>query len=239
MIRSSLITYEGLPISSGGAHTLRKQSLKSQWVACENFLHSATDYRTPDEIHIVLHEGNRVSSNFSNSMKKELSRWLGRPVRRHTMSGVVNEDTNWWYPKSVPVSSLIDWFMAHQPFPDHWLNMPLVLGIKAHVRLKQPHGDLVLPYQDADFYLRQMVGRELYLGESQVYIRLTTKSTFFTFLSFPFLDTSEEFQEYLDFIEQELPFKLSSNHLIRWQLNAKGSHFYGRKLYFKTKHSTR
>ena len=153
MIQNSLITYEGLPISSGGAHILRKGILQSLWAACEQFLHACTDYTTPSELHIVLHEGADVPRDFSQSVKMELRAWLGKPSRAHTISGVVEEFTNWWYPQSTSIPTLIDWFAARQPFPEHWLNMPLVLGVKARIRLRHTDGITILPYQDTKYYL--------------------------------------------------------------------------------------
>ncbi len=230
MVRGALITYEGLPLSGGGAHALRRADLRSLWAACDGFLRTCTDFNAPDETHIVLHEGSRVPRDFSKTVKKELSSLLGGPSRSHTISGVVDEYTNWWYPRSPSIPELIEWVAARQPFPEHWLNCPLMLGIKARVRLRQPGTSELLPFQGPEHYLSQQVGQEYRLGESLVYIRLSTRSTFFAFFSLPFVEPDESFRGYATFLQSALPFRLSQKHWVRWQLNAKGTSFYARKL---------
>jgi hypothetical protein len=54
VLRSSIITYDGLPISSGGAHGLRTRSPKVALKHVRDFLRICTDNSIPSDVFIEV-----------------------------------------------------------------------------------------------------------------------------------------------------------------------------------------
>ena len=120
-MRAGLITYEGLPISSGGAHVLRARPIREQWAAVELFLHACTDFTLPSRLELVLHGGERVPRAFVEAVRPPLARWFGAPKRAHTISGAVNEHALWWYPNPADLAA-VRWASGRslaEPLPPH------------------------------------------------------------------------------------------------------------------------
>jgi hypothetical protein len=87
------------------------------------------------------------------------------------------------------------------------------------------------PPQGSELYGEQRASDNLPLGLSLIYLRLANPSTCFLFLSLPFNEGAPELPAYVRRLQASLPFKLSSKHWSRWQLNAQGTKYYRRKTF--------
>jgi hypothetical protein len=68
------------------------------------------------------------------------------------------------------------------------------------------------------------------LGRSAIYLRLTTRSTCALLLALPFGEVTPALIAYVLRIDQSLPFRLSKRHWSRWQLNARSTRYYNRRI---------
>jgi hypothetical protein len=194
------------------------------------FLRDFTTYRTADNVRLILYEGQRVEPQFFTTALERATRKYGEPVRRLLVSGSgLEEFENKWILGTEDLPTAVDFLVSLKPFPEHWLGGPMVLGMEAKFCLRDPDTTEPFPFQGSDVYGEQRAGFRLPLGLSQIYLRLANPSTCFLFLSLPFNEGAPELRAYVHKLQASLPFKLSSKHWSRWQLNAQGTKYYRRK----------
>jgi hypothetical protein len=102
--------------------------------------------------------------------------------------------------------------------------------VEATFKLRDPRSDELLSFQGREYYGDQEYGFRMPLGLSRLYSRLSEPSTWSLFLSLPFTEVSEDLLHYVATLQKYLPFKFSPKHWTRWQLNAKGTRYYSRKV---------
>jgi hypothetical protein len=225
----ALFTYDGLPISSGGAHRIRIRDHRIIWKAVSLFLQTFTTPQTAEDVHLILYEDRRVEPSFFARALERAVQVYGSPQRRLAVSGSVEVYQNAWMLGYEGISAAIDLMASLEPFPDHWLGGPMFLGVKSTFCLRYAGTSQPLPLQGSDVYGVQEAAFRLPLGISILYLRLAHPSTCGLFLSLPFTDITSAVQIYVRNLESSLPFKLSSKHWSRWQLNAQGTRYYKRK----------
>jgi hypothetical protein len=224
-----LITYDGLPLSAGGAHRLRRKDRAAIWKSMLHFLNVFTTYREPDEVRWLLHEGLRVDRAFFAKAHRVATTAFGRPQRRLAITGQVEEYEHRWVLAPDEIDEALGFMQALEPFPEHWLGAPLVLSVNATFRLRDPDSGDPFPSQDPQLYGNQE-GSRLPLGLSAIYLRLTTQTTCGLFLSLPFPEITPALATFVERVDQALPFRLSKKHWSRWQLNAQGTRYYNRRI---------
>jgi hypothetical protein len=228
-LRPSIITYDGLPLSSGGGHTLRTRDPLAARDQVRNFLSCCTDCGGPQKASIEVITGGSVPAEFSLPLVKKLSAELGVPARRGSYgSGAIAH--------SWPIApAQVDGFVAHiaQAIPLPVLPFrlqPLTVTAAYKFHLLDPRSRATLPWQNPGFYGNFSTAPGQFLGESQIYARISERSTVSLFLSFPFDDVSEELITTAGFVRAHLPFPLSANHWKRWRLAIKGKGYVGRRI---------
>jgi hypothetical protein len=226
----ALITYDGLPISAGGAHRIRGKDRAATWTAMLRFLHQFTTYREPDDVRLLLAEGPRVDRRFFANAQRAATYAFGRSERRLAILGEVEEHENWWALGSADVDDALALMQSLEPFPDHWLDAPLALAVNATFRLRDAESAEPFPAQDPELYGNREAAWMLPLGRSAIYLRLTTRSTCALLLALPFAEVAPALVAYVRRIDQSLPFRLSRRHWSRWQLNARGTRYYKRRI---------
>lgn len=238
----SLITYDGLPVSSGGAHRIRARDRHSVWNAFSQFLRIFTTCRVFDHVHLILYEDQRVEPRFFKTALERGTQWYGEPVRRlsahivgveDSLGGVDTEEVfeNAWTLATEDVPGALDFLGSLGPFPElSHVDSIMALGMEAKFCLCDPDTGEVLPLQGTDLYGGQEADIGLPLGLSRIYLRFATPITCSLFLSLPFSEASRELQTYIERMQATLPFKLSDKHWARWQLTAKGTRYHKRKI---------
>ena len=164
MKREALVVYDGLPVVSGGAHRLGRQTLTATRSCLESFLIDCTDRRQPDRVQLILYEGMSVPSGFSTTIKERVTSVYGTPKRRHAVTGKNgNLWTNTWTVAPALLSAAADWLAMQLPFPTiHCVaGEPLVLGVEATFKLRDPRSGDVLPFQGTEYYSGQKYGGDV------------------------------------------------------------------------------
>lgn len=225
-----LISYDGLPVSAGGGHRLRRKDRLAIWESMRLFFDGFTTAGLPDEASLHLAEGPRVDALFSRRALKQLTQTFGPPAQRSALPGSRAGIEHRWALPPADADAALAAMRDLEPFPEHWLRAPLVLAVRTSFALRDPETGDVLPAQDPSLYGNQEAAWRLPLGLSRAYLRLTTASTCMLFLSLPFPDVDDGVRAYAKRIDAALPFRLSRKHWSRWQLNARGTAYYRRRV---------
>src|SRR5215470_15830475 len=93
---SALIVYDGLPISSGGGHTLRTRDRRATWSQMSAFLAAFTTCEEPDDVRLLLAEGSHVGRSFFEEALGGAERKFGAATRRRSVSGALEEYEHAW-----------------------------------------------------------------------------------------------------------------------------------------------
>ncbi|MBW3589956.1 MAG: hypothetical protein KY429_11105, partial [Actinobacteria bacterium] len=89
-LRSAVITYDGLPISSGGAHSLGKRPPGEVWPDLLTFLSTCTDFKLPDQVNFLYYESRQSPRDYARRVRDALNPVYGRRARR-----VMGSDAGW------------------------------------------------------------------------------------------------------------------------------------------------
>jgi hypothetical protein len=228
----ALITYDGLPVSAGGAHRIRGRDRQRIWQELQTFMRLFTTYDQPDAVELVLYEDESVDTEFIARARGAAAGKFGRASRRRLVSGAVEVYTDEWRLGPARVDDGLGLIRDLEPFDNHWLGGPLMLRILAHFRLKDPDTGLILAHQGSAAYRDQKADNGLPLGESSLGVYLARPSTCGLFLSLPFAAVTPELIAYVSRLAGYLPFRLSPKHWTRWQLNRAGTRYYRRRVAF-------
>ncbi len=222
----AVITYDGLPISSGGAHTLRMRGPKAVHAAITQFATTCSDYTRPTQLYVELLKGKEIPRSFSAMVERKFLLDFGAPRRTRALGQAIG--TQWDIPKerAEDVLTLLE---GPQPLPTDRL-YPLALNLVANFRLIDPQGGSVLPRQERTDYLHFEAAPGLYLGTSTLYARLSAVSTVSVFFSLPYEELGPALREHVRFLQTHLPFKLSAHHWKRWHINKAGTRYVGRRI---------
>ncbi len=230
--QAALITYDGLPVSAGGAHRIRGRDRQRIWQELQTFMRLFTTYDEPDAVDLVLYEDESVDTEFVTRARGAATSKFGRASRRRLVSGAVEVYEDGWRLGPGRVDDGLRLIRDLEPFGNHWLGGPVTLRILTHFRLKDPDTGLILAYQGSVNYRDQKADNGLPLGESSLGVHLARPSACGLFLSLPFADVTPELIAYVSRLAAYLPFRLSPKHWTRWQLNRAGTRYYRRRLAF-------
>jgi hypothetical protein len=227
--RSSIITYDGLPISSGGAHSLRTRNPLAALAQVRNFIASCTDCLHPPKVSVEVITGGSVPAESSVPLVEKLTAELGTPGRLRSC-GAGNIAHCW--PIAAPqIDAYVTLIAQLSPLPVlPYRLQPITVAAVFNFHLLDSRSRAVLPWQGAACYGNFSPVPGQLLGESQLYARISGRSTVSLFLSFPFADVSEGFLATAGFVRAHLPFPLSPNHWKRWRLTKNGKGYTGRRL---------
>lgn len=215
--KRGIITYEGLPRSVGGAHSLGKMDVDEAWAGVKAFLTTCTDYRKPWKVDFQLATLKNASSTFVRKTRIKL-------FFRHGFSRLYaaigqTEQIHKWNLVIKRVPEAIKELKSYRPFPEHQRDSPLVLGIHVRFRFTSKDSRNLMPFQEPRYYLDfPYDGYGLKLGQSEIYLRLSTHSSLFAFFCLPFEEPSDDFEKYRAFIQENFPVRLSDKHWKYWGL---------------------
>jgi len=235
MTLRGLITYDGLPIASRGAHTLRSRGFTAAWILIEQFLRRCTDFERPREVILELLEGAAARGAVVMPLKRRFSEQFPM-VRSRRVGAAVGYQ---WSAATTDLTVLLqDLDAVRLVLPDVAI-APLTLNVAAEYHFIDPHTREVLPFQGAAHYLGQDVGSGRFLGASYAFARLGTRSTVSVFFSLPFAEMSAACRAYTEFLAEHAPFRLSDRRWKIWALNKRGTRYVGRRLSLNPEPPTR
>lgn len=223
----AVVTYDGLPVSSGGGHTLRSRCAQDAFDQVMRFLDSCTAPSQPVRFTIELITGNGIPEHFSAPLLTNLTKQYG-PT--HSRSLGSNTGHVWAIPKK-DVGSTLALIDDLRPLPVHPYKLqPISLNILSFFQLINPADNNPYPHQDPESCLHFQPGFGQQLGVSQAYARISERSTLSLFLNFPLLDEGGELVRAVQAAQAHLPFQLSKSHWKRWSLTKRGDSYLGRKI---------
>jgi hypothetical protein len=224
--RTAAITYDGLPISSGGAHALRTRGLTAGFDALQSFADAVSLDPAPTNLVVEVMEGKGVPERFTALLCSDFDDRLAQRARRR-----VGEYTSHQW--TVARSSL-QWVMSTL---EHYRPIPKT-ALAGHAALVHATWNLVLfdsshrplPYQGREHYRDFDCDSHRFLGQSFVSGRISEHTTANLFLSLPYDDVDGDVQRVARDIQAHFPARLSSSHWKMWRLTKNRLRYVGRKI---------
>jgi hypothetical protein len=211
----SAVAYEGLPISSGGAHGLGRISARDALNAWLRFLDTRTD-------------ASPVSCWFDFPMTPgltvdpEVARLIARTFPRSRRSHPVPADQ---------VDHALSIFESLEPLPtNQWGMAPVWLWFTADFRIHTPGSSQELwPGQDPGRFGHFETSAGVKLGASSSRLILQAKRSMGLSLSLP-RASDADLAEVVPWLQAALPMRLSPKHWTRWTLTKNKRSYRGRKI---------
>lgn len=227
MIRRGSITYDGLPISSGGAHSLRQKGFVDTYEALQKFVNAISLEREARSVEIELFDlgggGYTHFLSLCSELDDKYHRKHGRQIGEY--------HGNQWKVDPTELRPLIYDLERLRPIPiAGYAGRSLVAHVYWNLVFADTKGE-PLPYQSRSHYLDfDVLYRTSYLGESVLYARISETSSANLFLSLPFEEANDEAGRLVKRIQEYFPARLSSKHWKRWTLTKNGKSYLGRKI---------
>jgi len=208
---NKFISYEGLPLNSGGAHSLGRKNPKAYYDEIMHFLKMFSSTPQPKLIELSLYAPKKREYSVLKLLAK-LSLKFGIPKMRN--DGLVRA-WNWNLHKKNTENALE--ILALNKDLSDTPSGPLYLNIKWNFHFKDPKTHQTLAHQERipEFDFR--------IKNSQIYLRLSKKSTASVWFALPFEQIDPYALEYIKAITSNLPFKTSDNHWKIWHKSEKGN----------------
>jgi hypothetical protein len=233
MTRTGLVSYDGLPVASGGGHGLGRLTPQHAWDATRSFLGGCTTAALPSKLTLAINSVEDAEPGLSDRLRESAVATLGLHPSPHDRRGygAVTGSTLLWRLSPEQIVAAVAWRESLGPLRADWLGGPALLSMDFAFRFRTATGDGELPFQGAPFYREQPYdGYGVLLGESGCRLNLGARSTLSVLFFLPFEDVGSELWEYVAFLEAKLPFKISPKHWKHWRLTKKGTSYVGRRV---------
>ncbi len=225
--RAGLITYDGLPISSGGAHTIRTRGVTDGVAAVRGFLSACTTNPDPEFLHVEVSQGGSLPPSLSKSLRKEFRHLGWWPIKSRIGSTVTRK----WRLPLAEFEAACAVLERHRPLPQSKDGWPAAfVGASWRFAFIDAETGQVLPHQGPDAYVEERPSSMRRIGESTLYARFSEKTTVSVFLALPFEDAGEDARRFVGTLQDHFPTRFSSKHWRLWRLNKAATGYYGRKI---------
>lgn len=193
------ITYDGLPLGSGGAHHVNKHSATEVYGMLQNFAFKLTDQHQPQNVNLEF-DSFMIGEKISFKLLWETIKIFGLPA--WSLSQYLSTRTSVW--RWNISSRQIDKALAfHERFPK------LTFAAIWRIKFIDPVTKRVLPGQD-DFPI--VDGRSL---NSHIYFRGGIKNNVSVWFTLPFDELNSTSAGYMRLMQAHIPFTFSGKH---WRL---------------------
>jgi len=214
-MRDTFITYEGLPINSGGAHSLGKQSVDKIYADTNTFLTTYTTNPKPKEIELIFYSS--IKGEYKTfPILFDLMKTFGYFPKWSSYDFPGKKQRLWsWTINENQLETAKAFLKKYENLPDNEYG-PIILSSLWHFKFIDNKTKQILPDQNV---IPTVDKRQ---HNSQLYLRLGKKSTMAVWFAFPFSLIDQDKKQYLDNLSKSLPFKLSEKHWRQWR-NVGGS----------------
>ena len=220
-----MVTYDGLPVSSGGGHALRSRDPRDCYEKVREFLSRCTQESGPPRYTFSVVSGPSIPPSFSQAIADEMSEAFGKPQ----IQGLGDDRGHNWAVEAEQAQSLIRYICSLGTLPKHPFRLQVVsLSLLSSFILLDRSGN-PLPCQSPACFGHFQPSFGQYLGASHSYARFSDRSTLSLFLNFPF-DAGPDLDSAVHFVQEQLPFKMSKLAWKRWSLTRKRDSYLGRKI---------
>jgi hypothetical protein len=227
VIRRAAITYDGLPVSSGGAHKLRTRGFLAGHAALQAFAEAISLDARPFNLLIEVIEGDGVPEEFSAPLLRE----LGVRYPKIRVRGIGDYTGHQWEIESTSLNQVLERFERGGPVPEAGYAGPaVVIHATWNLVLFDSRTGRELSYQRRENYLGYDTSYHCYLGRSFMYSRISDKTSAHLFLSLPFEDVTADARRLAGEIQTSFPARLSSKHWKIWRITRDQDSYVGRKI---------
>ena len=214
----SVVVYDGLPIGSGGAHGINRLTPGQALQAWRGFLDSCGQ---APEVHGMFRVDNGPGPPADSRVKTLLDETFpsqGRSI--HNLRPV---------PQSR-IDEAVELISAISPQPaDRWGNAAVSLFLDAQFLLRNPGGTGPWPGQERALFGDFETPTGVPLGVSSVRLGIGNSRSMGLMLTIPSA-TDADVGRLHPWLQEHLPFRLSSKHWTRWTLNKNGKSYRPKRL---------
>lgn len=212
----SVVVYDGLPISSGGAHGLRRLDATAAIEAWRGFLDACTEQASL-VTRFTVADGVKPPRDVLRQLKSRF--------------GQQHEWLDPWFPFGPErLDEAAEWMQQVAPnVTDAQGYSSLYLTADASFLLKRPDGVGLWHGQSRDRFGGFETPGGIRLGECTTRLAISAHRSMSLHLSLP-LATDDEVAQVQRWLEPHLPFRLSDKHWTRWTLNRNGRSYSGRRV---------
>lgn len=211
---NKFVSYEGLPVSAGGAHGLGKKTVSESYADTLEFLKTYADTFFPHEVNLTLYKDK--SFNY-RQLKWKLMKQFGLFPKSSSWNMGDYKQKFWtWRIESDKVADGLDILVNNSDLPEHPFG-PLTMSILWHFKFVDPLTKRRIPNQESIPTLDSRI------HNSRALLTLKKKSTLSVWFAFPFTNEDEEFKTYIKELVKHLPFKPSDKHWRLWTKSEVGN----------------
>ena len=203
---NKFVSYDGLPVNSGGAHGLGKKTITESYNETLEFLKVYADTVLPHEIGLTLYKDKSFSYR---QLKWKLMRRYGLFPKSNSWDLGDRQKFWTWKIRSNEITGALDFLMKNSDLPEHEFG-PLKLTILWHFKLVNPLTKERLLNQELIPTL------DFRIHNSRILLTLRKKSSISVWFAFPFDSEDETFKTYIKKFVKDLPFKPSDKHWRLW-----------------------
>ena len=210
----SAVVYDGMPISSGGAHGLGRIEARDAHAGWLGFLAACT---RPANVHCYFDLPQTPELTVEPSVRARIAEVFPADRRRYP----VPDDR---------VNEALDLLTSFEPQPTNpWGMAPVWLRFSADFRLMRPGAAELWPEQEPERFGYFETPTGVRLGASRTNLSLQARRSMGMLLSIPNA-TDADLAVLVPWLQDHLPFRLSAKHWSRWTLAKNGRTYRGRKL---------
>lgn len=212
-LAQSCVAYDGLPISSGGAHALGRIGARDALVRWRQFLDACTD-------------ASPIKCWFDFPQTPELT---VDPAVVRLIAGKFPGVSHRHLVPRARLDEALSIFESLEPLPtNQWGMAPVWLWFTADFRMLSPRGD-VWPGQDPGRFDDFVTPAGVSLGASSSRLILQAKRSLGLTLSIPDAK-DDDLGEIVPWLQSALPMRLSPKHWTRWTLTKAGNSYRGKRI---------
>lgn len=230
--RRGLISYDGLPIASGGGHGLGRIGARAAFDAVERFLAACTKTTAPVRVTITVRFEDHTQPTLIAALHASAASQLGVRLDEVDQNMYGGTMVQRWPVSTKRAADTLEWLAGAKGLPKTPLGDAASVALDYDLRLKAMKGSAALPFQKPDNYCCQAYdGYGVKLGRSGCRIVLgESRSSMSAILFLPFEEPGPELWQYARFLQSHLPFRFSHKHWKHWRLTRKGNSYVGRHI---------
>ena len=199
------ISYEGLPINSGGAHSVSRKSPQINYTKTLDFLNLFAYKINSKSINLTLNE---LDKKLYTSLKLVFKFILKFGIPKIRYDGLLKTWT--WNLNEKHINKGFEALNLNNKLSKNPVG-PITLSFNWNFNFKDPKTNKVLPNQEL---IPQLDFR---IKNSRIYLRLSKESTISVWFAFPFEKMEEYELEFVKELKSNLPFRTSDKHWRIWR----------------------
>ncbi len=211
----TFISYEGLPVNSGGAHSLSKKPIDKIYFETVAFLQTFANCEDANETELTFYSSQNKSYK-AVPILWSLTKIFGIPSHNSWDLGSVKQHFYAWKLKRSDTQKGFEILEKYRHLPQNQYG-PIVLSFKWQFHFVEKNTKRALSGQDK---LPIIDSRQ---QNSQIYLRLGQRPTISVWFAFPFTSLDENASNYISSLINHLPFKPSEKHWRIWRQSNHGN----------------